>query len=100
MPDAEGDLVLLEREVSASPADFVRGLHSAFPGAVEGGPLAFRIQQGGLRLEIVLRPGPERVMGLLRLPTLGVQIRCSGGEALDRARLLAHLDLATHRGGG
>ena len=91
---------MVEREVSASPADFARGLHTAFPRGVEGGPLDFRVERDGVRLEIALRPGPDRVIALLRLPTIQVRIRCLGGDAEARARLLAYLDLATHRGGG
>ncbi len=97
---ADEGVELLEREMSASVEELARGLESAFPGAVAGGPQEYRVQQGALCLEISLHPGPDRVIGGLRLPTLGVRIRCSGGGAGDRARLLARLDLATHRGGG
>jgi hypothetical protein len=100
LPRADGDTDVLEREVSASAADFARGLHNAFPGAVEGGPLDFRVERYGVGLEIALRPGPDRVIAGLRLPTVQVRIRCIGGDAPARARLLAYLDLATHRGGG
>lgn len=95
-----GAIDVLEREVSASPEEFARGLHNAFPNRVEGGPLRFRVERDGVRLEIDLTPGPDRVIALLRLPTVRVSIRCLGADAAARARLLVYLDLATHRGGG
>ena len=91
---------VLEREMSASPADVARGLESAFPGAVKGGPLAFRVDALGAAMDIDLMLGPERVIALLRLPTLRVRIRFAAGDAAARAKMLARFDLATRRGGG
>lgn len=90
----------LEREVSATAAEFVQALRNAFPEGMDGGPLDFRVRRGEVALEIAVRPGPDRVIALLRLPTLRVRIRLSGADRAARARLLRHLDLATHRGGG
>ena len=95
-----GAVDALEREVSASPEEFARSLRTAFPDAQEDGPLRFRVERHGVRLEIDLTPGPDLAIALLRLPTVRVSIRCLGADATARARLLAYLDLATHRGGG
>lgn len=91
---------MVEREVSASQAEFARGLRDAFPDEIEGGPLSFRLGRDAAVMEIEVTPGPDRVIALLRLPTIRVRIRFTAGEAEARARLLAHLDMATHRGGG
>lgn len=91
---------LLEREVSATPAEYLRGLRDAFPGAVEVGPWGCRVRRGSAVLEVAVTPGPERVIGRLRLPRVRVRIRLSGGDPSARAELLRRLDLATHRGGG
>jgi hypothetical protein len=91
---------LVEREVSASPAELLGGLRNAFPEGLQGGPLAFRARRFGAAVEIELVPGPDRVIALLRLPTLKLRIRFTQGDAAARARLLAHMDLAMHRGGG
>jgi hypothetical protein len=95
-----GAIDALEREVSASPGEFARSLRNAFPDALEDGPMRFRVERDGVRLEIALRPGPDLAIALLRLPTVRVSIRCLGADATARARVLAYLDLATHRGGG
>lgn len=86
--------------MSASPADLWRGLEAAFPGAVEGGPLAFRVTTPDALLEVEASPGPERVIALLRLPTLRVRLRFIAGAPQARSRMLARLDLALRRGGG
>jgi hypothetical protein len=91
---------LVERDVSATPAEYLRGLRDAFPGAVEAGTLGYRVSRGAAALEVSVAPGPERVLAGLRLPTVRVRIRLSGPDAAARARLLHRLDLATHRGGG
>ncbi|MGE5153926.1 MAG: hypothetical protein ACM3ST_07915 [Bdellovibrio bacteriovorus] len=90
----------LEREMSATVAELCRGLEAAFPGAVEGGPLAFRVITPGGIMELEASPGPERVIALLRLPTLRVRIRFATGDRDARSRMLARLDLAMRRGGG
>lgn len=91
---------VLEREISASAGEFERGLELAFPGRVERLGSGYRISALGASMEIAVTPGPERVIALLRLPTIRVCIRFTDGDAETRGRLLAHLDLATHRGGG
>lgn len=92
--------VRIEREVAATPAEFARGLHLAFPAGVVGGPLAFHVSDGPAEMEVSLVPGPDRVIALLRLPTLHVTLDFVAGEVSEQAKMLAHLDLATRRGGG
>lgn len=96
----DADCELVEREVSATPAEFVRGLRDAFPEDLTGGGQRFRIARDGAVLDIVVTPGPDRVIAGLRLPTVQVCIRLDGPGLAARARLLRRLDLATHRGGG
>ena len=86
--------------MAASPAEFAHGLRIAFPDGVEGGPLQFRVGRDGVALTIDLAPGPDRVIGRLRLPNLRVRLHFTDGDAAARRRLLAHMDLAMHRGGG
>ncbi len=93
-------LELLERQVSATPAEFARGLRYAFPDAVQSGPLGYRVSRDGATLDIDAEPGPALVIAGLSLPTLRVRLHFRAGDAQARARLLAYLDLATHRGGG
>ena len=91
----------LEREMSATPMDVARGLAAAFPGAVAGGPLAFEVRgEDGVDMTLELTPGPERVIALLRLPTLMARILLRGGDDRARAAMLKRFDLATRRGGG
>ena len=100
MKSGEDRLEVLEREISASPVEFARGLRNALPGCVEGGPLCFHVARGQVRLEIELTPGPDRVIALLRLPTLRARLRFTAGDPTGRAALLEQMDLAMHRGGG
>jgi hypothetical protein len=86
--------------MSATPADIERGLAAAFPGAVEGGPQRFRVAASDAVMEVELIPGPDRLLALLRLPTLRVRIHFAVGDEAARGRMLARLDLAMRRGGG
>lgn len=91
---------LLERDVTSTVAEFDASLRFAAAGFIEGAAPRYRIDDGTVRLEIELAPGPERRIALLRLPTLRVTYRFTGGSAEDRHVLLARLDRAMHRGGG
>jgi hypothetical protein len=87
--------------MSATPLDVARGLAAAFPGAVSGGPLAFEVGGAdGVTMTVEMTPGPDRVIALLRLPTLKARIQLRGGDAQTRAAMLKRFDLATRRGGG
>jgi hypothetical protein len=91
---------MIEREMSATVAEFVRGLEAAFGNRVEGGPDFFRIVDNGAAMEIDLQIGPPRVIALLRLPTLRVRIRFTAGQPDQHRALLARMDRAMQRGGG
>ncbi|MGB5831625.1 MAG: hypothetical protein WBG92_06495 [Thiohalocapsa sp.] len=98
--------------MSAIPADIARGLEVAFPGRVEGGPLVFRVTLSGAAaigttavsppasMELAIAPGSERVIALLRLPTLRLSIRFPQGEPAIHRQMLARFDLVMRRGGG
>jgi len=91
---------VLERDMSATPAEFAHGLRLAFGNRVEGGPLEYRVRIEGTLLEVRLTPLPDRVIAGLRLPRLQARLCFVGGDAASRASLLARMDLAMHRGGG
>jgi hypothetical protein len=90
----------IEREVSATPAEFAHGLRNAFPNGLSGGPLHFQVTYGDAAMTIHLTPGPDRVIALLRLATLQVRIRYTQGDAAACERMLRRMDLAMQRGGG
>jgi hypothetical protein len=91
---------VLEREVSASVAEYARGLENAFPGSLSGGPLTFTGRAKGAAVEVELTPQAPRIIGGLALPTLIVRIRFTQGDADAQSALLAHMDRAMQRGGG
>lgn len=91
---------VIEREMTATPDEFERGLRSAFPDAVEGGQGRFRASYRGTLMEIESTPQPPRVIAHLALPVLAVSLRFPTAGAAERAAMLAWLDLVTHRGGG
>jgi hypothetical protein len=94
------DDLILEREISIPPAEYKRALALAFPGQVRDAGDCLRVDAGGTALEIKLTSGPPRVIASIRLPTLYVSMRFSGGGRELQQRVLAQMDLAMHRGGG
>lgn len=92
--------MVIERELSATPAEFAHGLRLAFGEAVRGGPLHFQVHYKQAALDIDLTPGPERRIASLCLPTLHARLRFTAGDAAAQTRLLARMDLAMQRGGG
>ena len=90
----------LERDVTASPQEFLRGVRAAFPGRVLEAPGLLRIDDDGITLEISYVPGPPRIIAALELPTLRVILRFAGGTKERRAGMLAHMDRVMQRGGG
>lgn len=97
MPDP---LTVLERDVSATPAEYAHGLRLAYPEGVTGGPMSFTVTNGKAALEIELTHGPERRIALLRLPTLKVRMTFTAGSQAERQEMLHRMDLAMRRGGG
>jgi hypothetical protein len=92
---------IIEREVTASGAEFERGLRLAFPQAIEGGPRHFRVRRGDCVMEVDVLPLPPRTFGQLALPVLAVTLRFPEAAAVaERVAMLAWLDFAMHRGGG
>jgi hypothetical protein len=91
---------VFEREVTATREEFLRGLRTAFPGAVAGGPERFRATYRGTVMDVELASLAPRVVGRLALPVLAVRIGFPAAGAEERAAMLAWLDLMTHRGGG
>jgi hypothetical protein len=98
--DDRHTLAEVEREMSATLAEFARGVDCAFPGEVSGGPATFHVDTRAAAMTIALTPGRPRQLGAIALPTLGVRIRFTRGSAGDQAAMLAHMDRAMHRGGG
>jgi hypothetical protein len=90
----------VQREVSASLEEFLRGVRAAFPGQVNELADRIRVGDGGTIMEITLVPGSPRVFASLSLPTLRVTIRFLAGTPAQQASMLAHMDRAMHRGGG
>lgn len=90
-----------EREVAASPGEFARDLHKAWPAGVERvAESSFRLCDAALRLDVDVRPIGVRRLGLIELPRLAVTYRFEGGDEPARRRMLTVLDRAMQRGGG
>jgi hypothetical protein len=96
---------ILGRDMSATMAEFARGLGMAFPNAgipdqVDEASRIFSIPVDGGRCEIAVELGPMRKIALLELPTLCVRIAFFGGNQAQRSAFLTHMDLVMRRGGG
>jgi hypothetical protein len=95
-PDAWG----LDREVGASPAELLRCLRQAAPVPLESlAPDRYRLVLGDVELTLTVRPLPERRIGQLALPVVGVSYRFRGDRRAGED-LLAALDAGMQRGGG
>lgn len=96
--------VVIARDVTSTVAEFDASLRSAVRAAagalLSGAAPRYRVQNGDVRLEIVIAAGPERRIALMRLPTLLATYTFTGGSADAQRALLAKLDRAMHRGGG
>lgn len=91
----------LEREITATSAEFERDLRRAWPAGVETpAPGHFRIHDGDTRLDIRIEPRGLRRLGLFDLPVLAAHYRFTAADEPARRRLLATLDRAMQRGGG
>jgi hypothetical protein len=91
----------MEREVSATTEEFVRGLRAAAPGAVRRlDPTSFLLHGDGVELVVRVEPRGERVLGALRFPVLRVRYEFRAGTPQAQRRFLDALDRAMQRGGG
>lgn len=95
-----GSAVVLVRDVTATPAEFDASLRQAGAERVDGAAPLYRVTDGEVRLDVETAVGPERRIGLIRLPTLIVTYRFLAGSAASQQTLLLRLDRAMHRGGG
>jgi hypothetical protein len=86
--------------MSTTPAVFAQDLYNAFPEGVRGGPLAFQVSDGFAALDIRLTHAPDRVIALMRMPTLKVQLCFTAGNLAERKAMLRRMDLYMQRGGG
>lgn len=89
----------LDREISAAPEEFARGILAGFPDAVAM-PGGWQIRWRSASARIELSPLPSLVIASLQLPRLRCVIALAGEDAADRAALLERLDRYQHRGGG
>jgi hypothetical protein len=91
---------VLVRDVTSTREEFDASLRQAAAGCVQGRSPNYFIEDGDVRLQIEVEPGPERRIALVRLPTLIVTYRFTAGSRAAQDALLARLDRAMHRGGG
>jgi hypothetical protein len=91
---------MLEREVGATPEEYLRGLRSAFPAGEQTGPLEFAAVEHGTTLRISITPQPPRRIGGFDFPRLAVRLAFEGGDAAAQRAVLAHMDRMMLRGGG
>ena len=83
--------------------EFVRLLPTAMRDwPVEGGPDAWGVVgSGGETIaHICIQPGPERVIGALRLPVLVVTIHLAGTSPAVAEEFMRRFERGFHRGGG
>ena len=92
--------LLLHREMSARPDEFLRELGLAFPDGLYVDGDTARATVGEVTLHATWRVGAPRVIANLHLPTLHVTLRFSGASCAEQQALLAQMDRAMHRGGG
>jgi hypothetical protein len=99
VPEQSADVI--EREVWASAADFVRVLSLAAPrGIVPLDHRRFRVPGDNTELTVELEPGGERALGELRTHVLHVRYRLEPGNNAAGRDLLAAIERAMQRGGG
>jgi hypothetical protein len=91
---------IIEREVWATPDEFRRGLDLAFPSRVTERDGILHVDNNHAVIEIALEIMTPRRIALLNMPRMKVSLRITAGSAEQRAAMLAHMDLAMHRGGG
>lgn len=94
-------MITLERDMAATPREFMHGLRLAFPAGIEEQAEGrVRVESGGACLDIAFTILAPRVIALLQLPRLHVALRFTAGTPAQQQALLARMDLAMQRGGG
>jgi hypothetical protein len=91
---------MLDREVGATPEEYLRGLRSAFPQGVQSGPLEFEASTAATTLHVAITPMPQHRTREFALPRLAVRLSFRGGEPVEQRALLDHMDRMMLRGGG
>jgi hypothetical protein len=86
--------------MSTTPEVFSQDLHNAFSEVATGGSMSFVVNHGAAAMNILLTPAPDRVIALMRLPTLLIRIDFTAGSAVERKEMLKRMDLYMQRGGG
>jgi len=93
-------MITLEREVTATRAEFLHGLRQAFPQGVVETSGGFHVTQQQTALEITLADLPPLILGALSLARLKVGVRGTAGTLAEQHSMLADMDRAMQRGGG
>jgi hypothetical protein len=99
VPSPNPDL-RVERTVSASAAEFWRGIKAAFPDAVIEQRGIWLARHGAVSLTVRYQCLPPLRVALLALPQLALRLEFIGGNAVEQQAMLERLDRYTHRGGG
>jgi len=86
--------------MSTTPAVFTQDLYNAFTEVLSTDILNYHIRYGAAAMDIQMTPGPDRVIALMRLPTMKVRLCFTAGNDDERKTMLKRLDIFTQRGGG
>ena len=91
----------VRREMGCTRAEFIGWLPGATrraPSRIDGDLVTVMTHGGSVR--ITLEEKPQRRIGSIELPTLGVTFSFRGLDERTRDDFLAYFDLYTRRGGG
>lgn len=91
---------IVERLVTATPAEFERDLRAAWAKVSCPAPGRLLLVDGEQRLTLELQVLPVRKLGLFELPQLQVRYCFEGGDEPARRSWLAKLDRSMQKGGG
>jgi hypothetical protein len=86
--------------MTATPAEFVASLSTAFPGAVTDGTGSVELAGDAARLRFAFTPIAPLRLGALNLARMEVVVSVVAGDAAAAQALLEAVDRATQRGGG
>jgi hypothetical protein len=91
---------MLDREIGATPEEYLRGLKSAFPKGVQSGPFEFEASTPTTTLRVAITPMPRHCTREFAFPRLAVHLSFSGGDPYEQRALLDYMDRMMLRGGG